>query len=551
MTTTYKEGTSVSAALAERGGELPVLGYLPQDVDLFSAETIRHVCRPAFVVQSGGSLKLAYCDASSLSSASDNAIPVVGYVPPCNPSALGDPEFRKAHGINHAYYTGSMANGIASVDIVKAMGRNGMLGFFGAAGLSAQDVEKAIGELEGISAPYGFNLIHSPNESQLESEIVDLYIRRGIHLIEAAAFLRLTLPLIRYRVAGIHRDDDGNIVTPNNIIAKVSRVELATRFFSPPPEKLLAKLLESGDITQEQAQLASKIPVAQDLTAEADSGGHTDNRPAIALLPTMIALRDKLQKQFGYTQKLRVGLAGGISTPESAAAAFAMGAAYIVTGSVNQACVESGSSDIVRKMLAETQQADIIMAPAADMFEMGVEVQVLKRGTMFSMRGTKLYSLYKTYESLDEIPDAERTKLEKTLFLAPLETIWEQTRDFFTKRDPRQIERAEEDPKHKMALVFRWYLGQASRWANAGVPERKMDYQIWCGPSMGAFNEWVKGTFLEAPENRNVATVAKNILYGAAVITRLNSLRIQGFPLKAEDSNLQPLRLEELEEFLD
>ena len=105
---------------------------------------------------------------------------------------------------------------------------------------------------------------------------------------------------------------------------------------------------------------------------------------------------------------LRVGLGGGIGTPAAAAAAFAMGAAYIVTGSINQACVESGSSDRVRMMLAQTQQADVIMAPAADMFEMGVKLQVIKRGTMFPMRAGKLFELYRAYDSLEEIPAAER-----------------------------------------------------------------------------------------------------------------------------------------------
>src|SRR5262249_57730294 len=99
--------------------------------------------------------------------------------------------------------------------------------------------------------------------------------------------------------------------------------------------------------------------------------------------------------QHGYDRTLRIGAAGGISTPWSAAAALAMGAAYIVTGSVNQSCVESGTSDAVRKMLAQAQQADIAMAPAADLFEMGVKVQVLKRGTMFPMRAAKLFHLYR------------------------------------------------------------------------------------------------------------------------------------------------------------
>ncbi|MEZ4744177.1 MAG: hypothetical protein R3B45_17290 [Bdellovibrionota bacterium] len=47
-----------------------------------------------------------------------------------------------------------------------------------------------------------------------------------------------------------------------------------------------------------------------------------------------------------------------------------------------------------------------------------------------------------------------------------------------------------------------------------------MDFQIWCGPAMGAFNEWVKGSFLENPEERMVKVVSLNILIGAAVILR-------------------------------
>ena len=186
------------------------------------------------------------------------------------------------------------------------------------------------------------------------------------------------------------------------------------------------------------------------------------------------------------------------------------------------------------------------MAPAADMFEMGVKVQVLKRGTMFAMRAAKLYEYYRTYESLDAIPDAERTSLEKTIFRLPLNTVWDQTRDFFRDRDPKQVERAERDPKHKMALVFRWYLGLASHWANAGEPTRPVDYQIWCGPAMAAFNEWVKGSFLERPENRRVTTVALNILYGAAVLERARCLSVQGVTPPPAVLRLPPLEASEI-----
>ena len=308
--------------------------------------------------------------------------------------------------------------------------------------------------------------------------------------------------------------------------------------------------MEEGDITAEQAELVTQIPMAQDLTVEADSGGHTDNRPAITLLPTIIALRDRMQEQFSYSMPLRVGAAGGIATPASAAAVFAMGAAYIVTGTVNQACVESGSSDIVRKMLTEAEQADVIMAPAVDMFEMGVKLQVLKRGTMFAMRGNKLYELYRTYDSIESIPDKDRQSLEKSIFHAPFTEIWEKTREFFMQRDPDQIKRAKDDPKHKMALIFRWYLGLSSRWANTGVPERQVDYQVWCGPAMGAFNEWVKGSWLESPVNRKVVTVAMNLLYGATVMTRINNLRNQGVKLPFQALKIRLLEEDAIKEYL-
>jgi trans-AT polyketide synthase/acyltransferase/oxidoreductase domain-containing protein len=437
------------------------------------------------------------------------------FVPAVRAEALGDPTFCQDHGLRYAYLAGAMANGIGSADIVEAMSRAGMLAFFGAAGLPLRAVEAAVDRLS----------------------------RRGVRLVEASAYLDLTLPVVRYRVHGIHRDAAGQIVTPNRVIAKVSRVEVASKFMSPPPAALLRVLIAAGHLTTAQAELAAQVPMAQDVTAEADSAGHTDNRPAITLLPTLLALRDRLQAEHRWSQALRVGAAGGIATPAAAAAAFAMGAAYLVTGSVNQACVESGSSDIVRQMLAEAEQADTIMAPAADMFEMGVKVQVLKRGTMFAMRAARLYEIYRSRASLDDIPAAERATLEKTIFRAPLDEIWRQTCLFFQERDPSQIARAEKDAKHKMALVFRWYLGQSSRWANAGEPSRKIDYQVWCGPAMGAFNEWTRGSFLERPEQRRVVTVALNLLYGAAVLLRLNILRSQSVRVPSDLAHVAPLTL--------
>ncbi len=469
--------------------------------------------------------------------------PIKASAPALTLEQLGDHGFKNRHGLRYPYIAGAMANGITSVEMVEAMARQGMMGFFGAGGLSLARLEDAVQHLNASlgNLPFGCNLIHSHGDPEMEMATVNLYLKHHVHRISAAAFMRVTLPLVYYRIKGIHRDISGTIHTPNKIIAKVSRIEVARQFFSPPPEKMVRELLQQGLITPEEADLSREIPMAQDLTAEADSGGHTDNRPAISLFPTMISLRDAYNQKFQYPEPLCVGFAGGISTPESTAAAFQMGAAYVLTGSVNQSCRESGTSPGVKELLARAEQADVAMAPAADMFEIGARVQVLKRGTMFSVRAEKLYNIYKTCPSFDAVPTALQQEVEKKMLQASFEDTWQSTREFFVQRNIQEVHRAEQDPRYKMALVFRSYLGQASRWAITGEANRKMDYQIWCGPAMGAFNQWVKGSFLENHENRYVADIALNLLAGACICTRAAWLSTQCCDVPIDATRFQPM----------
>ena len=534
MKTSLRDSDSTGTAGADPGS-VPTSRGAPGLEPLLDA--VRRPARAAWVVERDGRFEVHADEPRRAPGAR------VAYLPPMLPGDLGDRAFREAHGLRYACVAGSMANGIASVDLVSAMARAGMLAFFGSAGLEPAVVGAAVDRLRtGLGdLPFGVNLIHSPGEPEPEEALVDLLSGRCWRLVEASAFLDLTPAVVRFRVHGLRLAPGGRVAARNRVVAKVSRVEVASKFLAPPPERILRGLLEAGRITEEEARLASFVPVAEDVTVEADSGGHTDNRPLVGLVPTMQALRDRLAEKHGFAAPPRIGAAGGVATPASAAAAFSMGAGWILCGSVNQACVESGSSDAVRAMLAAAEQADVAMAPAADMFEMGVKVQVLKRGTMFPMRAQRLYDLWRAHDGLEALPAAERESLEKTLFRAPLEEVWRSTREYFLARDPAEVERAEREPRHRMALVFRWYLGMSSRWANGGEPARRLDYQVWCGPSMGAFNEWTRGSFLESPAERRVALVARNLMHGAAVALRAQALRAQGIDLPAGEPRSAPL----------
>ena len=257
--------------------------------------------------------------------------------------------FMDFYGVKYPLYTGSMAKGIASAELVIAGGLNGMLCSFGAGGSPLAIVTAGIEKIQAAlpNGPYAVNLIHSPFDESLEKGNVDLFLEKKVRVVEASAFMKLTLNIVRYRVAGLEKcPSTGKTICRNKVIFKVSRTELATLALRPPPAEFVKKLLADGYITKEQAALAPTVTMCDDVAFEADSGGHTDNRPMPAVLPVILAARDAIAKETGM--RVRVGAGGGIGSPEAAAAAFAMGADFVLTGTINQLCKQSGTCDQVR-----------------------------------------------------------------------------------------------------------------------------------------------------------------------------------------------------------
>lgn len=509
-------------------------------------QALADVERPCHIVRAGAGVGAVSGGRATASGGRAGGLPLLAAAAPLPARALGSPGFLAAHGVRLAYLAGAMAGGIASADMVIALAREGLLASYGAAGLLPETIEKALARFaaEIPGRPYAVNLIHSPSEERLERDAVELFLRHRVSCVEASAYLNLTPHVVRYRLAGLRRGPSGAVAADHRLIAKVSRPETAERFMRPAPAAMVSALAEQRLITPEQAELARYVPMADDITAEADSGGHTDRRPLTAMLPTILRLRDSVQRDHRYAQPVRVGAAGGLGCPTAVAAAFAMGAAYVVTGSVNQSCVESGASRATKALLADAGIADCDMAPAADMFEMGVELQVLKKGTLFPMRARRLYELYQSCDGLEALPPADRSRLEKQIFRRPLEDVWQDCVDYFRRRDPGQLARAADSPKRRMALVFRWYLGMSSRWSTVGDPDRTLDYQVWCGPAMGAFNDWVTASYLKPTGNRRVADVAHHLMRGAAFHTRTAQLRTGGVRIPAAAADYRPAPLE-------
>lgn len=435
---------------------------------------------------------------------------------------LGSEDFRRDYGLRLSYVAGSMHAGIASKELVTKMGEAGLMSYFGAEGLSLEEIEEAIRHIQGQltrNEPYGMSLHYRSDNPVLEMDTVALYLKHGIRFVEASGYLQLTDPVVLYRLRGLSRDQDGRIACENRVLAKVSRLEIAEAFMSPAPERIVSRLLQAGEITAEQAQMSRQVPLSHDICVQADSGGYTEGGIASVLMPTMIALKDRMMKQHGYGKSIRVGLAGGIGAPEAAASAFVMGADFILTGSINQCTIESGASESVKDMLQDIGVHDTDYAPAGDGFETGARVQVLKRGVFFPARARKLHQLYDRYPSLEALPREIISQLENKYFKRSIDEVWRETMSWLDgKGGQNDIEKAHQDPRHKMMLVFGWYFDYSLKAALEGRPEHRLDYQIHTGPALGAFNQWVKGTELENWRSRRADEIAAKLMAETAAV---------------------------------
>lgn len=484
-------------------GEMEIMEVGPGEVLTKLIRVIRNEAEPLFVVEE---------EEKPEETAQQNATQGI------TAQQLGDEAFKKEYRLTYAYVVGPMYGGITSESMVVKVARMGMLGFYGAGGLSVARIEQAIRTIQrelGEERPYGMSLQYNHGNPKIEEETVDLYLKYGIRVVEASSYMNISTALVRYRAKELKRGTDGRVTGRNKIIAKVSRPEVAEAFLSPAPERLIERLLQESKITREEAFLLRELPMADDVSVEADSGGNTEHGVAYALMPAMIRLRDDMMKKYGYSRKVRIGAAGGIGTPEAAAAAFILGADYIVTGSINQCTVEAATSDVVKELLQQANVQDTDYAPASELFEMGAKMQVLKKGLFFPARANKLYDLYRQYNTLDEIDWKNKETLQEKYFKRSFEQVYTQLKLSYPAQE---IERAEHTPKYKMALVFKWYLNQAFQWALDGVESNKVDYHIQCGPAMGAFNQWVKGTSLEGWRNRHVDAIGTLLIEETAIL---------------------------------
>ena len=315
----------------------------------------------------------------------------------------------------------------------------------------------------------------------------------------------------------------------HQLFAKVSRPEVAAALpVAGARRRCCDALVARASSPRDEAELAARVPVAEDVTVEADSGGHTDNRPLVALLPTIARAARRARRSSTATSG-RSGSAppaGSAPRPRWRGVRARRGVRADRLGQPGWPS-SPGCPTTARRCWPQADLADVIMAPAADMFEMGVKVQVLKRGTMFAVRAGRAVRAYRDHASLEAIPAATlRARSRRDVLRATVDEVWAETRRVLAAARPGAARPGRARPEAPDGAGLPLVPGPVEPLGDrrrAGAADRLPGL---VRPGDGRVQRTGRAArFLAEPGERTVVQIALNLLEGAAVITRAHQLR--------------------------
>ena len=429
--------------------------------------------------------------------------------------SMGSEILRKEYGVKYAYFVGGMHKGISSKEMIVRLSNAGILGFYGASGLPLEKVKCDLQFIIQSLSPgqtFGVNIKHQIHSPSRDENLIPLLLEKSVRAVELSGYTRITWPLVQYRYNSSSKYNDQWIV-PNKVVVKASSPEIVELFMSPAPGAVIDQLLSSGKLTEEEAEIARVYPMCDDVCIETDSALNTESDSLMTLFPIIRSIRDQLEKCSSTGKRIRVGVAGGIGSPEAVASSFLMGADFILTGSINQCSVEAGTSDTVKNILQSAKVQDIGYAPSEELFEMGARNRVMRRGIFFSSRATKLFNNYKQLDSLDKMDSSFLNELETHYFNCDINKL---SHDLISQAET-EGQAYERNSKQAIAHLIRSYMKRGDELAIRGDISEKSNYRVVTSPAIGAFNEYVKGSDLQGWRHRHVDAIAVRLMNDGAV----------------------------------
>lgn len=518
----------------------PVASGLLFDSEKWSS-TLRDLKRPLTFVEQDERVGLL-CGPHGLAAA--ESVPGASIrlkLPAASGRDLGNPEFRKRFAVDWAMTAAPMERGLTRVEFSAALARSGFLAVHA---IDFHDEAQIREELDALRAgaqgrSFAVGMRYHPHHEGEDERRFDLLREMDVDTAYVAGYVRATRAMLAYRYASLKEKVEGEGLRPRKLVVRVSHVELARHFAQPAPSDLLDELRTRELLSEEERALAEGLPMADAIVVEGDLLRSGTRRDLGTLLPAVATvLRD------GDASSVLLGAAGDLASPEALEGAFAMGADFVVVGDPFQLTLEAGGAPDRKALLARLQTADVTTVPSYEYLEADWRVHVARFGSPFAARATRLERILRDHDEGRPLDEKDRSFLERQLFGGPLDDCFERARPFFEERWPELLRRADDDGKLRLPLLARKYLWDSQSWGNEGNPEHKLDWQLRCGPGMGAFNLWRADSPLAELEKLDAATLARSLMNGAAVVARLASVGAAGLGVPQNLRPLPPLPLD-------
>ncbi len=177
------------------------------------------------------------------------------------------------------------------------------------------------------------------------------------------------------------------------LFVRVSLPDAAIAFASPPSPQMLELLTARGLLSEAEALHALTMPVATHILV--DSTGEL--RDILSVFPWIQA---KVSEQ---KPAVKLGICGGIGSPQAIKGARAMGADFVMSDSIHLLFEGSGLATFAREGLWKARIADFQKSVHPDWLRMGSKSEVLRFGNLYSKRAAFLYSLVETSLGVEDL----------------------------------------------------------------------------------------------------------------------------------------------------
>lgn len=364
---------------------------------------------------------------------------------------------------------------VGTKELVVYAAKEDILSFLATAHKSIKEIEDEVNyikeQLGNNDLPFGLSLTMVDSSDQVK-KIMEICEENSIKYLEVSACIDITKEMLTYRLQGLE-ETNGKIISHNKLFVNTFIPELMLNFLASPSKTIISKLLNTGVITKAQSIMADKIPIVNGLIVDNDEA--VDSNITRLMLPILKVKIKELNKK--NEENCYLGMSGGIGTPIDVANAFLSGVDFISTSSINLCAPESSLAEKYKKDLLDITITDTIKIPSEPFFEYGVTVSALKKGTLFYLQARNTYNLFKN-EGDTQLSDRVNSKVHY---------------------------------KEKIIHDMNRMYGKALRNACNSFND-KSECLIYCSPSLGAFNQYVKGSKLGQLEARKVDKIASFLI---------------------------------------